>query len=166
MTAKVAHLFPTPVIVDELEGADALNAELETVILDQRRQDAGLQLSNRGGWQSKRNFPQWAGDPGRRVVEHAMALATANTGHRLGPEALNWSVDVWANVSASGGFNMPHIHGGTIGRQSITSALAKVRAVSWSSTIRACPPCGCTRRVCGSLMPDRTSARKLSRRAV
>jgi uncharacterized protein (TIGR02466 family) len=113
MAAKVTHLFPTPVIIDELAGADALNAELEKLILDQQQQDAGLQLSNRGSWQSKRNFPQWAGDPGRLVVEHAKALATANTGHRLGPEALNWIVDVWANVSASGGFNMPHIHGGT-----------------------------------------------------
>ena len=113
MAAKVTYLFPTPVIIDELANADDLNRDLEQIILDQRGQDAGLQLSNRGSWQSRRNFPQWAGDAGRRVVEHAKTLATANTGHRLGPDALNWTVDVWANVSGSIGFNMPHIHGGT-----------------------------------------------------
>ncbi|NUR13977.1 MAG: hypothetical protein HOQ20_19345, partial [Bradyrhizobium sp.] len=62
MAAQVTHLFPTPVIIDELGDASALNSELEKIILDQRQRDAGLQLSNRGGWQSKRNFPQWASD--------------------------------------------------------------------------------------------------------
>ena len=113
MTAKVAHLFPTPVIVDELAGAADLNDQLERLIVDRREADPGLQLSNRGGWQSRRDFPQWTGEPGRRIVEHATALANAHTGHPRGSEALNWSVDVWANVSTSGAFNMPHIHGGT-----------------------------------------------------
>ena len=113
MTAKVAHLFPTPVIVDEIDGAEDLNAELERLILAQQQRDPGLKLSNRGGWQSRRDFPQWAGEAGRRVINHATALATAQTGHKLGPEALKWNVDVWANVSSFGAFNMPHIHGGT-----------------------------------------------------
>ena len=123
MTGRLLHFFPTPVIVDEVEGSDALNRELEALILEHQRADPGLSLSNRGGWQSKRDFPRWAGEPGRRIIEKATALASAHTGHRQGPEALNWAVDIWANVSTSGAFNMPHIHGG-----SYWSAVYYVRA--------------------------------------
>jgi uncharacterized protein (TIGR02466 family) len=123
MTARVLHFFPTPVIVDELSEAVQLNRELESVILDQQKLDAGLKLSNRGGWQSKRNFRSWAGDAGNRIVEHALALANSSTGHRQDRAAPQWTVDVWANVSRSGAFNMPHIHGG-----SFWSAVYYVRA--------------------------------------
>lgn len=81
MTARVLHFFPTPVIIDELEGAEDLNRELEPAIVDQRQRDSGLKLSNRGGWQSKRDFPQWGGDAGKRIIEHAVRLASENTGH-------------------------------------------------------------------------------------
>lgn len=113
MTARVLHFFPTPVIMDELEGAAELNRDLEKAVLEQRDLDPGLKLSNRGGWQSKRNFPQWAGKAGQKVIDHAIALANENTGHAPNRPVPNWSVDVWANVNNPGGFNMPHIHGGT-----------------------------------------------------
>jgi hypothetical protein len=113
MTAEVLRLFPTPVIIDEVEGSEQLNRDLESAILEQRKLDCGLKLSNRGGWQSKRDFPRWSGEPGRRILEHATRLASANTGFRPERGPPQWNVDVWANVSESGGFNMPHIHGGT-----------------------------------------------------
>ena len=113
MTAEVLRLFPTPVIVDAVEGSEQLNSELESAILEQRKLDSGLKLSNRGGWQSKRDFPRWSGEPGRRILEHATRLASVNTGFRLERGPPQWNVDVWANVSESRGFNMPHIHGGT-----------------------------------------------------
>jgi uncharacterized protein (TIGR02466 family) len=123
MTAQVLRFFPTPLIVDEVDDAEALNRELEATILEQQRKDGGLSLSNRGGWQSRRDFPQWAGEAGRRLIEHALALATAHTGQAPGRAATSWKVDSWANVSGSGGFNMPHIHGG-----SFWSAVYYVRA--------------------------------------
>src|SRR3982751_5431771 len=113
MAGRVLHFFPTPVIFDELPDAEDLNRELETAILGQQKRDAGLTLSNRNGWQSKRDFPQWAGEAGRRIVEHATRLASEHTGHGPNRPPPSWNVDTWANVSASGGFNMPHIHGGT-----------------------------------------------------
>ena len=48
----VQKLFPTPVITDELRGAERLNAELETLIMGRQDADPGHKLSNRGGWQS------------------------------------------------------------------------------------------------------------------
>jgi len=110
--SKLLRLFGTPVIVDELADAEKLNPELEKAILRQHEADPGLTLSNRGGWQSKRDFPKWSGEAGRRIIEHAGALASAETlvGRDASPK---WQIDSWANVSGSGAFNMPHIHGGS-----------------------------------------------------
>jgi uncharacterized protein (TIGR02466 family) len=110
--AELHHYFATPVIIDDLDDFARLNVILEAAILAQRDADSGLRLSNRGGWQSKRDFPQWSGDGGRVLVDHALRLASAHTVNALG-NPVNWSVDVWANASESGHFNMPHVHGGT-----------------------------------------------------
>ncbi|GAA4758781.1 hypothetical protein GCM10023264_29040 [Sphingomonas daechungensis] len=113
MSAKLLHFFPTPVIVDEVGDAEALNRELEPLILEQHKRDSGLKLSNRGGWQSKRDFPRWSGTAGRRLLDHASAVASAHTGHRPDRPPPQWTIDIWANVNTSGAFNMPHVHGGS-----------------------------------------------------
>jgi uncharacterized protein (TIGR02466 family) len=123
MTARVLHFFPTPVIVDELSDASEINRQLEEAILSQQETEPGLKLSNRGGWQSKRNFRLWAGEAGARIIDHAVGLANSSTGHRQDRSPPQWNVDVWANVSRSGAFNMSHIHGG-----SYWSAVYYVRA--------------------------------------
>lgn len=122
MTEKVMRLFATPIIVDALDGAAALNSELEKAILKQQAKDPGLALSNRGGWQSKRDFPKWGGEAAKTVIDRAIELANAHTMvGNSGPPP--WHVDSWANVSGSGNFNMPHVHGG-----SFWSAVYYVRA--------------------------------------
>lgn len=113
MPQKLLRLFATPVIVDEMEGAGDLNAALETAILAKQGEDAGVRLSNRGGWQSRRDFPRWAGEHARRVVDHALALANANTAPHSGSAQVRWTVDAWANVNEAGSFNLPHVHGGS-----------------------------------------------------
>jgi uncharacterized protein (TIGR02466 family) len=110
---RMTPLFWTPVITDALGDADELNASLSSAILAQRERDQGLKLSNRGGWQSRRDFPRWGGPAGRQVTDHAISLASAHTVVNSAGNAPPWSVDVWANVSGSGNFNMPHIHGGS-----------------------------------------------------
>jgi uncharacterized protein (TIGR02466 family) len=112
MTEKVLRLFPTPVIVHELDGAETLNAELGQVILARHSENSGLKLSNRGGWQSTHDFPAWSGEAGQEILRQATDLATAHTLRPGGPTP-RWSVDAWANVSRSGHFNMPHVHGGS-----------------------------------------------------
>ena len=106
------RLFSTPVIVNELANAKALNEQLGKLILEQRSKDEGLKLSNRGGWQSKRDFPQWGGEPAKSVIDQATELASAHT-TRPGGTAPTWHIDSWANVSGTGNFNMPHVHGGS-----------------------------------------------------
>jgi uncharacterized protein (TIGR02466 family) len=105
-------LFATPLILDEVQGADARDAELERLILARRAEHPGLKLSNRGGWQSSHDFTSWAGEPGRALVARAAELATAHSVAADG-SAPRWAVEAWANVSGPGAFNMPHVHGGS-----------------------------------------------------
>jgi uncharacterized protein (TIGR02466 family) len=109
---RVAALFATPVILDELPDCEELNGQLEAAILARRDRDAGLRLSNRGGWQSSHDFPRWSGEAGARLLNHAGALASAHTTTNHS-EPVRWLVDAWANMSDSGNFNMPHLHGAT-----------------------------------------------------
>jgi uncharacterized protein (TIGR02466 family) len=122
MTEKVMRLFATPVIVDEIEEAAALNDELEKAIVEQQSSDLGVKLSNRGGWQSKRDFPRWGGEAAKALIGKMVELANAHTvTANSAPPA--WQVDSWANISGDGDFNMPHVHGG-----SFWSAVYYVRA--------------------------------------
>ena len=108
----VQKLFATPVITDEMPAGTKLNAELEKLILARRAEAPGHKLSNRGGWQSEHDLPMWAGEAGKRLIQHALLLADA---HTSGPksEGSRWRCEAWANVSGSGHFNMPHVHSGT-----------------------------------------------------
>lgn len=106
------RLFATPVIIDELDDAAELNAELETAILERMKSDPGIRLSNQGGWQSRHDLPAWAGAAGKRVLNHALSLAADNTAADQGG-AVRWAVDAWANVSAAGASNRAHVHGGS-----------------------------------------------------
>jgi uncharacterized protein (TIGR02466 family) len=111
-TGRVQPLFATPLIADELSGADALNGALEAQILARRADHPGVKLSNRGGWQSAHDLAASPGEGAARVVRRAVELATAHT-QRADGAAPAWKVEAWANVSGPGAFNMPHVHGGT-----------------------------------------------------
>lgn len=112
MTVPQLHTyFATPVIIDELADAGGLNAELETAISARMASDSGVQLSNRGGWQSTHDLTAWAGAAGARLVDHAAALASAHTISSR-EAGLSWSIDAWANVGTAGAANRAHVHGG------------------------------------------------------
>jgi len=108
---QLRALFATPVIFDELEDAADLNRQLEAIILARREREPGLRLSNRGGWQSPHDFPDWSGPAGKRLIKHALDLASLYTATDA-PAGLRWVADCWANVSESGAFNLAHVHGG------------------------------------------------------
>ena len=108
---KRLNLFPTPVIIDELEDFEALNLELEQAILERMNADPGIKRSNAGGWHSATDLLKWGGPAATRIGKHALRLATANTTTSRGAE-LRWSIVAWANVNGPGAANSPHIHGG------------------------------------------------------
>lgn len=105
-------LFATPVVTDELPNAEEINADLGRAILDRMSADRGIDVSNRGGWHSRRDLADWAGGAGQRVLQYAVALADRHTEGPNGPPP-TWQLDAWANVSTTGDFNMPHVHGAT-----------------------------------------------------
>jgi len=109
---RVRALFATPLVLDQLDNGESLNATLESHILAQRAKEAGLKLSNRGGWQSTHDFASWSGEEGRSVIRHALGLASAHVEPGSGA-VRRWTIEAWANVSGPGAFNMPHVHGGT-----------------------------------------------------
>lgn len=111
MAYKRLNLFPAPLIIDELDDAQALNAELERAILERMNADPGIKRSNLGGWHSNTDLLKWGGPAASRIREHALTLATANTTTARGAE-LRWSIVGWANVNGPGAGNSPHVHGG------------------------------------------------------
>ena len=113
-TAKTHLMFSTPVIVDDVPGAEAINAALLELIKERREVDEGIIRSNAGGgWHSKQDFTQWCGEAGRRLLLHVLTLARDST-QVAGDarSAIDWSAEAWANVSGAGALNKPHVHGG------------------------------------------------------
>lgn len=111
--ARTHLMFGTPVIVDQLDDADAINAELLKLIEERRRVDEGVIRSNAGGWHSKQDFAHWSGEAGRKLLLNVLTLARDHTQIASGAEGgVEWSAEAWANVSGPGALNKPHIHGG------------------------------------------------------
>jgi len=108
---RALRLFSTPVIVGTIDGAEALNAELEAAIRDQMKSTASVKKSNVGGWHSKTDFLDWSGEAGRRVADAAVELANAHTAHISGkPVAPRWRIAAWANVSGPRDSHATHVH--------------------------------------------------------
>jgi uncharacterized protein (TIGR02466 family) len=121
---KKLLVFSTPVIVEQIDNAEAINAELEKLIEARRLVDQGVQRSNAGGgWHSTQDFPVWSGDVGRRLIEEVGNLARTHTGTVGGSPLPPWVVEGWVNVSGAGASNKHHVHGG-----SFWSAVYYVRA--------------------------------------
>jgi uncharacterized protein (TIGR02466 family) len=107
-------LFPTPVIVADLPDAGALCTALREVILAREASAEGVVRSNLGGWQSRRDFFDWAGVPGAAVRSAALELANDLSGLRLAPggelSPIAWQLEGWANVNRNGDANQLHHH--------------------------------------------------------
>jgi hypothetical protein len=114
MDFDIAGLFPTPVVTMELPDAAALNAELRAVIAARRKNHAGTQHSNLGGWQSSWDMDRWGGAPAIKLLAIGRNLAGRNTTDRTGkPAGVAWKANMWANVNRSGHANEFHSHPGS-----------------------------------------------------
>ena len=115
MTAQVGSAFETPVIVDTLPGAAALNAELAAVARRRRDADPGVRKSNWNGWQSSPDMIAWGGEAATILGRHFLRLCQQFT-HHPNPQTdpFRWFVDMWANVSPPGAANESHCHPGAV----------------------------------------------------
>jgi uncharacterized protein (TIGR02466 family) len=106
--------FATPIIVDRMENAGAINAALEPLILARRQADKGITRSNTGGgWHSGTRLLHWAADPLRPLLGRLVELADAHVfdAQARPGEKRGWMLEGWANVSEAGAANAPHNHG-------------------------------------------------------
>ena len=111
---QVKPLFPTPLIVTEIESASPLLASLRATILTHMQTETGVTRSNDGGWQSGDDFATWSGEDGaalmkgvRTVLDNSTVVLAAGG---LAREPLDWKFQAWANVNRQGHGNTLHFH--------------------------------------------------------
>jgi len=113
--AQRTAFFETPVVIAELDNGEAMMASLRQSIDAHRAAHPGVQRSNSGGWHSETDMLTWGGAAARTLAEAAIGIARRITGFEgAGPEAFEWPVAMWANVSRTGDFNNLHAHPGNV----------------------------------------------------
>ena len=112
---SVLKLFPTPVLIATMPDAEALNAELRSIILAREEVSESVERSNRGGWQSSWDLHQWGGPPVQKVLAFARSIVDDATVDRTGKrDQLAWRINCWANVNRAGHGNQFHTHPGAL----------------------------------------------------
>lgn len=113
MQTTITHkLFPTLVI----EANDAISSQtckaLHTIITTHRATHLGVQRSNVHGWHSNSEMFKWGGDAAQVLAKLAINLCNEHSITDERGSNLNWSVEMWANVSTNGALNQVHAHPG------------------------------------------------------
>jgi uncharacterized protein (TIGR02466 family) len=110
---EVRDIFPTPVIIAELDGAEALNEALRETILGRRAVSEGMNRSNVLGWHSDTKMLKWGGAPAQQLASMMMQLCgqhTQDTGAQGNIPRYEMAIEMWANVSPAGASNQYHAH--------------------------------------------------------
>lgn len=113
--AETRNLFPTPFVIDRLQSPEGIQALRKTILEEKARDEAGVQISNLGGWHSNTKMVEWGGEAARALAFKAMTMAdesTVNMGAEDGRE-YEWVPEMWANVSGKGHSNQYHTHPGS-----------------------------------------------------
>lgn len=112
---QAVSLFDTPVIIDRLPDAEAVNHGLKQLILARRDADTGVEVSNVGGWHSGRDMTEWGGEAAGLLLKRIVVAAdrfTVDVGAEPGKPRYRWHPEMWANVSPPGASNQYHAHPG------------------------------------------------------
>lgn len=111
---SLVTLFGTPILIDELPDAAALNAELARTIAAREQSHPGTQHSNLGGWQSDWEMDRWGGVAAIKLLAIGRNTANRITTDRQGrPVSIQWKANMWANVNRTGHGNEFHSHPGS-----------------------------------------------------
>ena len=113
--SETRHLFTTPFVIDRLQSEEGIKVLREAILAEKARDEAGVQISNIGGWHSNTKMLDWGGEAARALAYKAMTMAdecTINVGADQGRE-YDWVPEMWANVSQRGNANQYHTHPGS-----------------------------------------------------
>lgn len=112
---KYEKLFSTPLLRFSVQNHAALDAALLFEGEQMRKEDEGVQKSNRAGWHSSGNLFNETAPPFqtlRAAAEQAVHDATRKVASKVAPEDLKLKIFAWMNMNPPGGFNAPHTHPG------------------------------------------------------
>ena len=111
---SLVTLFGTPILIEELPGAETLNAELAKTIMAREQSNPGTQHSNLGGWQSDWEMDRWGGASAIKLLAIGRNTANRITTDRQGrPVSIQWKANMWANINRTGHGNEFHSHPGS-----------------------------------------------------
>jgi len=121
--SRMDAIFYSPVAFFEIADSGTLNRQLLGETATIRAQSSGVMASNRGGWQSKKDFFTRT-EPGCATLRKHILEAVRMTILQLAPNfdfnAVQFHFDGWINVNPPGAFNAPHSHSGSNSRLSGT----------------------------------------------
>lgn len=110
----VHTIFPVPLLISRIEGADELNRALKAEAVQRRVAESAVTASNRYGWHSERDLfdraePAHArlADTLRRFIDEANAKMIPDR-----PAGVAMKMDGWVNINPTNAFNAPHDHAG------------------------------------------------------
>jgi uncharacterized protein (TIGR02466 family) len=115
---SVKNLFATPLIVASMpqEEGDDLNLQIREIVLNQCLQNAGVKISNHGGWQSDDRIIEWGGAPVTKLLDaitDVLAQITLRQENgQIERVSVEWRVNGWANINHKGDANVIHCHPG------------------------------------------------------
>tara|TARA_B100000686_G_C16752810_1_gene953614 strand:- start:1105 stop:1764 length:660 start_codon:yes stop_codon:yes gene_type:complete len=112
---EVKNAFPTPIMISMISDYEKVNKKLKKSILlyEKKYTPKKSYDSNIGGWHSNRDFLEWGGKEGEKIIESAKFIADKITIGRNGrPQEINWQVNAWANINRKGHSNEFHVHPG------------------------------------------------------
>ncbi len=113
--AQPIALFETPIAYCQLTDGEQFLEDLEAVVRDRHGKDSGIKRSNIGGWHSDTRMLDWGGEPARKLGQTVINIARRMT-HFKGssPDAFDWTLQMWANITPRGGMNDMHVHPGNL----------------------------------------------------
>lgn len=114
MDGDVLLAFSTPIFARQWPNSEALNRDLQALVLEKERSSPGANKSNIGGWHSEDDLFQWGGpaieELRRRVVEACEVITRKACGEAVKGLGAQMRIDGWANVSRERAYNGIHNH--------------------------------------------------------
>ena len=110
----VHTMFPVPLAMTRIDGAEALNAALAGEVAARRKAEPGIERSNRYGWHSAPDLFERK-EPAHRELAAAIADFIAATNAKVLPglpAGLSMRMDGWVNCNPTNAMNAPHDHAG------------------------------------------------------
>lgn len=110
------NVFPTHLVVHDWSNSEALNSELQALVLGKEAGDEknGIVRSNAGGWQSSGNLITWKDSCVETFRQRIEKLVTNLLQEIIRDDGSNRSfqllIDSWANINRRGDYNVVHTH--------------------------------------------------------